>query len=332
MRPCTPRPPVAPHTTPHDRRSGQKVGARANTATFSIRRPHDYLAYRVGVPLTHTVIGAECGRCPDRWLEIRSQCSAVASWRPRKSFLRQRTSECEGERGPEPGLGSNQALRRPPARSAAAAAACDEQRPGGCSREQCVAGGPDAARLHQDGGTWRVLPARSELPVGRRGDRAGLRLPAAGPAQQLPGRAARAPASTHPARHGAVAAIPIWWRGDVIGANVLFSGRPHRFSTAEVDGLEMLTQLAAPGIVRAAAGDPSLTNLIRKRQPEQQVPSCGRRRSRWKPSRRMLRWQLRSCRQLRGVTSCRQGPPWSGPDAVHPTGAGRAAPARHRGH
>ena len=78
--------------------------------------------------------------------------------------------------------------------------------------------------------------------------------------------------STHPARHGAVAAIPIWWRGDVIGANVLFAGRPHRFSTAEIDRLEMLTQLAAPGIVRAAAGDPSLTNLIPKLPPEQMIP------------------------------------------------------------
>ena len=79
--------------------------------------------------------------------------------------------------------------------------------------------------------------------------------------------------STHPARHGAVAAIPIWWRGDVIGANVLFSGDPHRFSTAEVDELEMLTQLAAPGIVRAAAGDPSLTNLIPQRPVSQRVPT-----------------------------------------------------------
>jgi len=79
--------------------------------------------------------------------------------------------------------------------------------------------------------------------------------------------------STHPARDGAVAAIPIWWRGDVIGANVLFSGGPHRFITTEVDELEMLTQLAAPGIVRAAAGDPSLTNLIPQRPVSQRVPT-----------------------------------------------------------
>jgi len=79
--------------------------------------------------------------------------------------------------------------------------------------------------------------------------------------------------STHPARDGAVAAIPIWWRGDVIGANVLFSGGPHRFNSTEVDELEMLTQLAAPGIVRAAAGDPSLTNLIPQRPVSQRAPT-----------------------------------------------------------
>lgn len=55
----------------------------------------------------------------------------------------------------------------------------------------------------------------------------------------------------HPAGSGAVAAVPIWWRGDVIGANVVFAGRSRRFSTAEVDELELLTQLAAAGIVRA---------------------------------------------------------------------------------
>jgi DNA-binding CsgD family transcriptional regulator len=76
--------------------------------------------------------------------------------------------------------------------------------------------------------------------------------------------------SSHPARHGAVAAIPIWWRGDVIGANVLFAGRPYRFTAAEVSDVELLTHLAAPGIVRAAAGDPSLTNLIPRQPPSDQ--------------------------------------------------------------
>ena len=68
----------------------------------------------------------------------------------------------------------------------------------------------------------------------------------------------------HPAGSGAVVAVPIWWRGDVIGVNVSFAGRSRRFTTQEVDGLEMLTQLAAPGIVQAGASDPSLANMIRE--------------------------------------------------------------------
>lgn len=53
----------------------------------------------------------------------------------------------------------------------------------------------------------------------------------------------------HPAGTGAVVAVPIWWRGDVIGANVVFAGRSRRFTPVEVDGLEALTQVAAAGIV-----------------------------------------------------------------------------------
>jgi DNA-binding CsgD family transcriptional regulator len=65
----------------------------------------------------------------------------------------------------------------------------------------------------------------------------------------------------HPASTGAVVAVPIWWRGDVIGANVVFAGRSRRFTTAEVDGLEVLTQVAAAGIVTAGADDPALSHL-----------------------------------------------------------------------
>jgi DNA-binding CsgD family transcriptional regulator len=68
----------------------------------------------------------------------------------------------------------------------------------------------------------------------------------------------------HPAGSGAVVAVPIWWRGDVIGVNVTFAGRARHFTTKEVDELELLTQLAAPGIVRAGASDPSLANMIRE--------------------------------------------------------------------
>lgn len=80
-------------------------------------------------------------------------------------------------------------------------------------------------------------------------------------------------AAGHPAKNGAVAAIPIWWRGDIIGVNVLFAGSPREFRTEEVDKLEILTQLAAAGIVQAAASDPSLAHLIREQpRPDQNCP------------------------------------------------------------
>ena len=68
----------------------------------------------------------------------------------------------------------------------------------------------------------------------------------------------------HAATNGAVAAIPIWWRGDIIGVNVLFAGGPRRFTVEEVDELEILTQLAAAGLARAGARDPLLSQLIRE--------------------------------------------------------------------
>ncbi|WP_216870519.1 helix-turn-helix transcriptional regulator [Modestobacter excelsi] len=67
------------------------------------------------------------------------------------------------------------------------------------------------------------------------------------------------------AHSGAVAAVPIWWRGDVVGANVVFACRPRRFTVAEVDELELLTQTAVPDIVRAGVDDPSLSHLLRRR-------------------------------------------------------------------
>jgi DNA-binding CsgD family transcriptional regulator len=64
------------------------------------------------------------------------------------------------------------------------------------------------------------------------------------------------------ARDGAVAAIPIWWRGDVIGANVVFAGCPRTFTADEVDRLEVVTQVVAPGIVTAAGRDLAMTDLF----------------------------------------------------------------------
>ena len=64
------------------------------------------------------------------------------------------------------------------------------------------------------------------------------------------------------AHAGAVLAVPLWWRGDVVGANVVFACRPRRFTPAEVDGLELLTQSVVPDLVRLGADDPSLTHLL----------------------------------------------------------------------
>jgi len=65
----------------------------------------------------------------------------------------------------------------------------------------------------------------------------------------------------HPARDGAVAAIPIWWRGEVVGVNVVFAGCARPFTTTEIDQLEVVTQLAAPGITTAAGRELSLAYL-----------------------------------------------------------------------
>src|SRR6478752_6911942 len=67
----------------------------------------------------------------------------------------------------------------------------------------------------------------------------------------------------HPASRGAVAAVPIWWLGEVIGANVVFAGGRSQFTATEVDELELLTQVSAAGIVRAGArpADPSAEQL-----------------------------------------------------------------------
>ena len=67
----------------------------------------------------------------------------------------------------------------------------------------------------------------------------------------------------HPVGRGAAAAVPLWWRGEVIGVNVAFAGRRRRFTTAEVDAFELLTQSVAAAVVKAAAAVPSLAGLLR---------------------------------------------------------------------
>lgn len=78
----------------------------------------------------------------------------------------------------------------------------------------------------------------------------------------------------HAATRGSVTAVPIWWRGDLIGVNVTFAGRHREYTAAEIDQLEVLTQTAAGAIVTAGAGDPSLGRLIREQmEPYREHPS-----------------------------------------------------------
>lgn len=78
----------------------------------------------------------------------------------------------------------------------------------------------------------------------------------------------------HPAQQGAVAAVPIWWRGDVIGAHVVFAERERHFTSAEVDQLELLSQVGAAAIVQAGSADPVLGHLGRSAPP---APGSGAR-------------------------------------------------------
>lgn len=72
---------------------------------------------------------------------------------------------------------------------------------------------------------------------------------------------------------GAVVAVPIWWRGELVGAHVLFAGGPRRFTVAEIDDLEKLTQLAAAGLSGLDTGSPTLSQLIRDRSRTPGVPT-----------------------------------------------------------
>lgn len=112
-----------------------------------------------------------------------------------------------------------------------------------------------ACRLGQsfpldEGVTGRVAAGRRPVVLSRYSDIATGHLP-----------------PEHPAAHGSVAAVPIWWRGEVLGVNVAFAGRDRRFTRQEVDGLELLSQVGAAGIVTSAAADPSLAALLPQDAP-----------------------------------------------------------------
>ncbi|MEU4221319.1 LuxR C-terminal-related transcriptional regulator [Actinoplanes sp. NPDC026623] len=72
-------------------------------------------------------------------------------------------------------------------------------------------------------------------------------------------------AAAHPARNGPAAAVPIWWRGEVIAVSVAFAPAAGTLSPRGVDELEALTQSAAAAIVESGRRDPSLAALIRRR-------------------------------------------------------------------
>ncbi len=65
-----------------------------------------------------------------------------------------------------------------------------------------------------------------------------------------------------PVGDGAVVAVPMWWRGQLIGANVVFAGEARQFPVELIDQLDTLTAAAVPGIVMASVADPSLAHLL----------------------------------------------------------------------
>ena len=81
----------------------------------------------------------------------------------------------------------------------------------------------------------------------------------------------------HPGRKGPAAAVPIWWRGDVIAVNVAFTGAGGEFTAREVDDLEALTQAAAAAIVQSGRHDLSPAGAIRRRlaSPDAVVTEVG---------------------------------------------------------
>lgn len=68
----------------------------------------------------------------------------------------------------------------------------------------------------------------------------------------------------HPASRGAAAAVPLWWRGEVIAVNVAFAGHRRTFSAQEIDAFELLTQSVASAVVKAGSVVPSLAGVLRE--------------------------------------------------------------------
>lgn len=79
----------------------------------------------------------------------------------------------------------------------------------------------------------------------------------------------------HPAWSGAVAAIPIWWRADIVAVNVIFAGVARVFSVGEIDDLELVTQVVAPGLITAIEREMPDQAVARHRPPRASVPPPG---------------------------------------------------------
>lgn len=106
----------------------------------------------------------------------------------------------------------------------------------------------------EEGATGRAFASRRPVVIDDYSTVAGAHLP-----------------PQHVASHGSVTAVPLWWRGDLIGVNVTFAGRPRRYTAAELDRLEVLTQSAAGAIVTAGAREPSIGRLIRDQMADEPV-------------------------------------------------------------
>ena len=69
-----------------------------------------------------------------------------------------------------------------------------------------------------------------------------------------------------PAADGAVVAVPVWWRAEIVAVNVVFAGVARPFTTGEVDQLELVTQVVAAGLVSAVDRELPDASLRRVRE------------------------------------------------------------------
>ena len=115
--------------------------------------------------------------------------------------------------------------------------------------------------VRQDGRAGHVVPAGQPVPPGRGHHRARVarRRPVA-LATYADVRAGHL-AADEPARHGAVLSAALVARGRR-GRQRVFAGPCRRFTVAEIDDLELLTQAVVPRLVRIAVDEPAWAHLL----------------------------------------------------------------------